>query len=548
MKHKHDQTTVCGFEIRQHDVLEVELETSKSRRRFVHFLVYVEMISEIRSTKSDPKITLEVVKYLSVHDFLDPALGKNPQNYRHIDSISEEGRGFLLVPDEVDTDMAEISVGDIKNVITRHGQLSRAPHLVSGLPIAGFWCRWVLQVDQHVREHIYPLRNTNKAAHPPKPTCPPSLATGDFFCGAGGFSEGFNKAKFDVVVGVDKNMHAYNTWKINHPQADVHFATVETFLSELNRTNITCPDLTVALLSPPCQGFSAANPGGKDDNVNRKALSISTRILTATNAYYGLIENVPGLSFPLHLHHLHEVMINCMKAGYQSRWAILNVKEYGVPTIRKRLFLVVAKLGLTMPAFPKSTISETGPVTLRDAIEDLDISNPREDANSGNPVFMWTREMLTPYAVSMNASDKIEHHAISTASIAGWPVAKWDEPACTIRTSCSNRWACVHPGGERLLSPRECARIMSFPDTYFISGSVTDQYRQIGNAVAPKMAQALGEAFMEAILADFPSLDTAKRPRQAASRIGAGSSTILGKHSREDENSKNGMGHKRCRK
>ncbi|KAK0440405.1 S-adenosyl-L-methionine-dependent methyltransferase [Desarmillaria tabescens] len=319
---------------------------------------------------------------------------------------------------------------------------------------------------------------------PKKPVRPTSLlATGDFFCGAGGFSEGFKMANFNVVVGIDRNLHAHNTWKINHPEAEAHFATVDTFLSELEDENITCPDLTVALISPPCQGFSGANPGGKNDDVNRKALSISTRILTTTNTYYGLIENVTGLSFPPHLHHLHEVMINCMKAGYQSRWAILNAKEYGVPTIRKRLFLVVAKLGLTMPAFPKPTIPETGPVTLRDAIKDLDISNPREDANSGNPVFMLTREMLTPYAELMDASERIEHHAISTASVAGWPVAKWDEPACTIRTSCSNRWACVHPGGERLLSPRECARIMSFPDTYFISGSVTDQYRQIGNAV-----------------------------------------------------------------
>lgn len=82
--------------------------------------------------------------------------------------------------------------------------------------------------------------------------------------------------------------------QINHPQAEAHFATVDTFLSELEDNNITCPNLTVALISPPCQGFSAANPGGKDDIINRKALSISTHVLTATNTYYGLIENVTG--------------------------------------------------------------------------------------------------------------------------------------------------------------------------------------------------------------------------------------------------------------
>ncbi|PBK61929.1 hypothetical protein ARMSODRAFT_618719 [Armillaria solidipes] len=220
MKQEHDQATVCGSKIHQHDVLEVELETSKSRRRFVHFIIYVEMIYEIRHTKSDPKITLEVLKYLSVHDFLDPALGKNPQNYRNIRTISEESREFLLLPDEVGGTMAEISVGDIKSIVVHHGQLPGAPHLVTSSPISGFRCGWVLQVDHHVREHLYPLKSTDKTVHPKRPACPRSLATGDFFCGAGGFSEGFKKAEFDIVVGVDKNMHAYNTWKMNHIQAD----------------------------------------------------------------------------------------------------------------------------------------------------------------------------------------------------------------------------------------------------------------------------------------------------------------------------------------
>ncbi|PBK61928.1 S-adenosyl-L-methionine-dependent methyltransferase [Armillaria solidipes] len=203
-----------------------------------------------------------------------------------------------------------------------------------------------------------------------------------------------------------------------------------------------------------------------------------------------------------------------------------------------------------MPAFPEPSVAETEVVTLRDAIKDLDIPNPREDANSGNPVFIRDQEsleMLTPYAVSMNASDRIEHHAISTASVEGWPVAKWDEPACTIRTSCSNRWACVHPEGKRLLSPRECARIMSFPDTYSICGAVTDQYRQIGNAVAPKMAQALGETFMEAILMDFPSLRTAGRSEDAR-EANYDLSSILGKRVRENENTDNDMSLKRCHK
>ncbi|KAK0245267.1 hypothetical protein EDD85DRAFT_12522 [Armillaria nabsnona] len=189
----HDRTTICGIEVHVNDVLEVELGTSKSQQksqhRFAHFLIYVETISQVQKNNSDFKFTLEGLKYLTVHDFLDPCLGKDPLKYRHIESLSEESREFLLLPDDTDYVTSVVSVADITKIIAHHGKLPEAPHWVGGTP-AGFRCGWALQVNNHVREHLCPLdllKGINRPVLHEKPVCPTTLAAGDFFCGAGIF-------------------------------------------------------------------------------------------------------------------------------------------------------------------------------------------------------------------------------------------------------------------------------------------------------------------------------------------------------------------------
>lgn len=155
---------------------------------------------------------------------------------------------------------------------------------------------------------------------------------------------------------------------------------------------------------------------------------------------------------PKHLHHLHEVMIAFKNIGRQCRWGILDAKDYGAPTSRKRVFLAASRLGLTLPNFPQPTHGEPGSdsnllpyVTVRDAIADLDIPNPRSDRNIGNPKFWQPDRPLSEYAKLMGANNLIEHHATCDANVNGWSKSKWDQPACALRTSCSDRWECVHP-------------------------------------------------------------------------------------------------------
>ncbi|KAG7087658.1 hypothetical protein E1B28_013606 [Marasmius oreades] len=164
-----------------------------------------------------------------------------------------------------------------------------------------------------------------------------------------------------------------------------------------------------------------------------------------------------------------------------------------------------------MPIFPTPTHGDDDGapcITVREPIADLDISNPRKGASVGNPVFLAPTDSrkISRYARSMGATDTIENHAISKANVTDWPIANWDAPSVTLRTACSDRWACVHPSGTRQFSPREMARLMSFPDDYFFSGEVREQVKQIGNAVCPIVSRAFGESFKNALLQDYPEL------------------------------------------
>jgi site-specific DNA-cytosine methylase len=150
---------------------------------------------------------------------------------------------------------------------------------------------------------------------------------------------------------------------------------------------------------------------------------------------------------PKNIHYLHREMIAMKASGRRCAWRILNATDFGAPTSRKRVFMIASKVGLTAPLFPDPTHGDDGVpyVTVRDAIADLDIPNPRKDASVGNPFFLAPNRKFSTYALSMRATDTIEHHAISKADVTNWLIADWDSPSNTLRTACSDRWACVHP-------------------------------------------------------------------------------------------------------
>ncbi|KAF8311361.1 S-adenosyl-L-methionine-dependent methyltransferase, partial [Clavulina sp. PMI_390] len=214
-----------------------------------------------------------------------------------------------------------------------------------------------------------------------------------------------------------------------------------------------------------------------------------------------------------------------LRLGYNLSLRTLRADQFGVAQTNSRVVLIGAKDGLTVPFELKATHTPSelvadglAPVpSVRDAIGDLAVDNPRADNATANPKFLKTVANASSYVQRINypmASEKpeyITHHstgkdATKMWSSDGFSAPQWDSPSRTIRNSPSALWDCLHPDEERLLTVRELARIQSFPDNWVFCGGIQEQYRQVGNAVPPLLAYAVAQMIRDAALEDYPDL------------------------------------------
>ncbi|KAJ7160025.1 S-adenosyl-L-methionine-dependent methyltransferase [Mycena crocata] len=318
---------------------------------------------------------------------------------------------------------------------------------------------------------------------------------------------------FLVDILVNKIRHVVGN--SNHPSAKIYWEDVHTLIEEQNKGIISLPPIHIALISPPCQGFSSANPGGKDDAENRALLSSVGTIARSFRPYWMCIENVPGMTHPKNLPHLRKLQVELLSLGYVPEWVVHCASSFGVPQTRRRVILYATLRGLTRPEFPHITHAWDSPtlspvVTLRQAIHDLNHENPRIHNDRGNPEYPRPAGGETEYSRMLGSerTTEITYHATghgrSSEKTESWPQARWDEPSSTVRTLPGSRWRCVHPDGQRVFTVRECLRIQSFPDDWKLS---VEQYRQVGNAVPPLLSEAWARQVRNAILTDYPELE-----------------------------------------
>ncbi|KAF8127103.1 S-adenosyl-L-methionine-dependent methyltransferase [Mycena galopus ATCC 62051] len=449
--------------------------------------------------------------------------------------------------------MVDLPVSQIIHIVRHLVLIFKSEHQSSQV-VPQVRCQWVYTSVSSKQEYFTPILHGDEKI-PPMPT---QLSVGDFFCGAGGFSAGFRRAGFHIQLGVDEDLPAYQSWKLNHPTAETHAEEINDLIELKKQGIIPLPQVQIALISPPCQGFSTANPGGKNDEKNCSLLQTVADIAVAFQPYWICVENVPGLFRPQHRADLRRLEMSLLKLGYSVSVAEQCASNFGVPQTRRRLILFATQRGLTQPNFPSIRYAWDSPdhlplVTLRSAILDLNHDNPRPVNDRRNPHYPrphYTSSYFTEYTrlLGSDTVTQIANHATgyhcSSEKIKHWPVAVWDEPACTVRTSPGNRWPCVHPDGQRPLTVRELARIQSFPDDYHFEGEIKDQYRQVGNAVPPLLAEAWALELRIAILVDYPAL------ADQFDNIEAFKPTSVGRKRRADEldDTAEGKGTKRLRK
>lgn len=342
----------------------------------------------------------------------------------------------------------------------------------------------------------------------------------DLFSGCGGLSVGFEQAGFKVIAGVDYDEAALNTFKHNHRGSHaIHLDLSKDDAMEQIRTRIgyeTQIDLIAG--GPPCQGFSLTGPRKLKDKRNKLYMSMLSAVKEFSPSAF-LIENVRGMAGLYQGKVLKDIVTQFDKAGYNVEHRILNAADYGVPQVRNRLFIVGIRKDIGNFEFPESTHRQSDWVTCEEAISDLptlenDLGS-NESKYEGAPISDFQRKLRGSCNVLYNHLGT-RHTELVKSVIAQVPEGgnhkdlppgvgesrKFNEawtryhsqrPSRTIDTGHRNHF---HYRWNRVPTVRENARLQSFNDEFEFLGTKTQQNRQVGNAVPPLLARALGRQIM----------------------------------------------------
>ena len=376
----------------------------------------------------------------------------------------------------------------------------------------------------------------------------------DLFSGAGGLSEGLSEAGFHSIFASEIIPVYAQTYTKNHPNALVYTEDIRSLdANEIRKKlNMEREELDLIAGGPPCQGFSINAPVRSTIDERNHLFKEYLRFVDAFAPRAILIENVPGLVSFEHGSTLHAILDALAELGYGSDVRILGAPYYGVPQMRWRTIILGVR-GRTLPAdaYPepiyhapihanftstfdgKSIIKEPSPeananfVTVYEAIGDLP---PLSSGEQGDSIKEFRCDAFCDYQRRSRRGSigVLNHEAPKLSSINLKrleyikPGGNWtdipidllpkgmqrarksdhtkrygrvlpDGLASTILTKCDPHWgAFFHYEQNRSFTVREAARLQSFPDHFIFTGNQAEQFAQVGNAVPPLLAQAVG--------------------------------------------------------
>ncbi|MEK0193299.1 MAG: DNA cytosine methyltransferase [Oscillatoriales cyanobacterium] len=368
----------------------------------------------------------------------------------------------------------------------------------------------------------------------------------DIFCGAGGMSLGFQNAGCEILGGIDKNPHAIRTHHKNFPNCKLmrDAQSIES-ITDLSKLELKPGEIDILIGGPPCQVFSVVGKGkmkslGKHiESDDRNFLYQEfIRVVQYYKPLFFVIENVNYLRnhwiFPTLKKDLEKGLITKSDdyPGYEIRDQILTASDYGVPQVRKRLFIVGRRKDRNLTfEFPDA---KTGsPVSVGEAIGDLpelepiclplkrkstapkQIDSPK--AYNFPPISEYQKLMrIQSYDTVMNHmcrshNDK-DLHIFSIMPQGGkyknipdelkrysdqsfedkYKRLHWDKPSWTLTAHMQKDClAYIHPTQIRSISVREAARLQSFPDHFVFDAPMTRMFELVGNSVPPLLAEMI---------------------------------------------------------
>lgn len=345
----------------------------------------------------------------------------------------------------------------------------------------------------------------------------------DLFAGAGGLTLGLKKAGINCVWANEIESDFAVTFKINNPESivenkDIHDIDFNRVMEDLS---IEKGDLDLLCGGPPCQGYSTI--GNKNQRDPRNSLFYEfLRAVKEINPKYVLFENVAGFRKLYKGEAFNKLTTELTLLGYSYNFSEMQVSKFGVPQSRKRTIVLASRSDCPQVSLP---IGESEEVSLIDAIGDLPWLESNDETS------FYNIKQMTSYQSAMRGDCEIltEHNSSNygekmkklmslipeggdktdlpeyirpTKGFGNAYARLWaDKVAPTITrnfgTPSSSR--CIHPYQDRALSTREGARLQSFPDSYCFHGGKTSKNLQIGNAVPPLLAEAIGKEIVKSL-------------------------------------------------
>ncbi len=361
----------------------------------------------------------------------------------------------------------------------------------------------------------------------------------DLFCGAGGLSLGFTQNGFITSLANDIEPCCVDTYAHNHPETPrehIILGDINDIIDNI-KDLLRFDEVDVVVGGPPCQGFSMANRQRLIDDPRNKLYKSYVKVVSIVQPKFIVMENVKGMNSVS-----SQVIEDFENIGYSVSCRILNAKDYGVPQNRERLIFIGNRLGIdNNKIFDEiEDLSKTIPKTvLADALfglrpleafrkknaTEVDTEESgrkierKSSVSDNNYIKLINQNRNCPVVFNhkarynndrdieifrrLNQGDRSDDPKIADImpytrrnGIFKDKYFKLEENKVCKTITAHMKFDCnmyIHPTQARGLTPREAARVQSYPDDYFFRGAYTKTYMQIGNSVPPLLGRAISK-------------------------------------------------------
>lgn len=342
------------------------------------------------------------------------------------------------------------------------------------------------------------------------------------FAGGGGMTLGLEHAGFETLFATDMEPASGATFRHNFPTVPFAVADIQRLTRHDIEQAVGGRKVDLIAGGPPCQGFSTLGDQNPADPRNGLFWCF-VRVVTWLNPACFLMENVNYLRTQYGGRYEREIIAAFERLGYRVWVATLNAADFGVPQIRKRVFF----FGTRLPGafeWPQPTHGEKRNPYKRvgDAIADLREGAPNH-VHLRHSEKVIARYKLIPEGGRMPPPAELPIEIRRKNFGNTYKRLHRERPSLTLVPG--NNAFPVHPIEHRSLSPREGARLQTFPDDYLFFGNRAEQCRLVGNAVPVLLAERIGEAIRAHITGTLVTDDPAAIPLRPSISSARGAST-----------------------